>query len=163
MPDDPTLAQSLFNLRQSLLLLAQQDAVVMVTWANLASSGLTWDEAVKLVPPDVMASSMPDLDHLIGPETTDVVPRRVLELIRAQLDACAAEWVKVNAQQATMSEVSQQVTAWTQVVLDQAKRVQLHKRPAEQQLVPPTPTPAPATPHPDIPATQLDSTQSQAS
>ena len=148
----------------------------MVTWANLASSSLNWDAALQLVPAEVMAQSIPDLDHVLGPDATDVVPRRILELIRAQLDACAAEWFKTSAVQASSAELTQQVHLWAQEVLDQAKRVQQLKRPAEHQLTPPVDIPPPATPlaasaaaaasqpgtplsSQQCPPTQLDATQ----
>ena len=149
----------------------------MVTWENLASTGMTWDEAVKLVPPEVMEPSIPQLDHHIGPDPTDVVPRRVLELIRAQLDACTHEWYKASAQQSSLAEITAHTTAWAQGILDQAKRVQELKRPAEHQLTPPADTPPPVTPQAapaavsqpgtplpsqQCPPTQLDSTQVEA-
>ena len=129
LPADPDVALGLYRLRQSLLLLAQQESVVLVSWENLATSSLSWDECIKLVPAAVVAESISDLDHILGPDLTSAVPRRVLELIRAQLDALAAEWLKSNAEVAAKAELTEQVNAWTQSTLDQARRLQTRKRP----------------------------------
>ena len=174
LPTDPVVARGLYALRQSLLTLAQQDSVVLVTWANLASSALSWDECTKLVPAAVIGESVALLDHIIGPEQDAPVPRRVLELIRAQLDALAADWLKANAEEAAKAELGEQVRAWSQATLDQAKRLVDRKRPADTALEAarvapsaaanlgaPAPSAAPQEMR-DIDPTQLDATQSPA-
>ena len=53
------------------------------------------------------------------------------ELLRKQLDAVVAEWVRDNTAKAVKAEEQHALSVWAQTVLDQAKRVQDKKRPAQ--------------------------------
>ena len=154
-----------------LLLLAEQDSPTLVTWANLASAHLHWPDVCRLVPHHVIDQSIKGIDPTAGPAPDAHVPRRVLELLRKQLDAIVAQWIRDNAAQAAVAEEMHSRSAWAQTVLDHAKRLQDLKRhtdssdgqePASSRPRP-TPrrvrSPSPA-PTPEDPAMQVDATSS---
>ena len=85
----------------------------------------------RLVPHHVINESIKGIDPSAGPAADAAVPRRVLELLRKQLDFILAEWMRDNATKVATAEEKHAQSAWAQSVLDHAKRVQDRKRPAE--------------------------------
>ena len=63
-----------------------------------------------------------------APEPTSAVPRRILELLRTQLDILAAQSTLSQAAAAQKTELEVQATKWAVSVLDQAKRIPERKR-----------------------------------
>ena len=180
MPEGVDAANAMYSLRASLLLLAEQDTPALVSWGDLAAGHLHWPDICRLVPHHLIEESVAGIDPTAGPAADAHVPRRVLELLRKQLDEIVAEWMRDNAAKVAVAEEKHALSAWAQTVLDQAKRLQECKRPAAssdaQQPAPrrlrspsPAPTPEPPmqvdsvavtqvdTPD-DVPATQLDGT-----
>ena len=116
----------------------------------------------------IIEQSAKGIDPTAGPAKDDAVPPRILALLRKQLDAIVAEWVRDNTSKAATAEAQHVHSAWAQTVLDQAKRLQERKRPAASTAeaanslskstpVEPPPAAFPAT-QLDIPPTQLDGT-----
>ena len=153
---------------------------MLVAWGDLASGHLHWTDVVKLMPFHLIEESVQGIDPSNGPEPDAPVPRRVLELLRKQLDTIVSLWTNDNAIQAAKAEEQHARSDWAQKVLDQAKRVQEHKRPAagaDAEVGQPSSKPRTAWPRParspsparvaltngDVPATQLDATQIDAS
>ena len=124
-------APALINLRQSLHLLAQQDDHVPVTWGHLTQAHLPWTDAILLVPKAEVARSKIEFDVEVGPNADHLVPPRVLALLRTQLDAVVHQWTEANAVQAALAINQADQCTWAHAIMDEAKRVQEKKRPAE--------------------------------
>ena len=131
MPEGKDAATAMYSLRASLLLLAEQDTPVVVSWGDLALGHLHWADVCRIVPHHVIDRSVKGIDAAAGPSPEAPVPRRVLELIRKQLDAIVSEWVRDNDTKVAVAQEKHSQSAWAQNVLDEAKRVQERKRPAE--------------------------------
>ena len=138
MPEAADSAEAMYSLRASLHQLAEQEMPVLVTWADLATAHLHWADTCKLVPFHVMEASLNGTDATNGPTADSVVPRRILELLRKQLDAVVIEWIKDNTAKAAVAEQKHGLSAWAQTVLSQAKRLQELKRSAAPSDEPPT-------------------------
>ena len=130
-PTSEEAAKALFALGQSLRLLAQQDEPVTVTWEDLSRAPLSWADCLQLIPIQTIAQSVPRCGTGRAPEPTSAVPRRVLELLRTQLDILAAQSTLSQVAAAHKSELEAQTTAWASSVLDQAKRIAERKRAPE--------------------------------
>ena len=177
MPEGKDADNAMYSLRASLLLLAEQDTPTVVTWGDLAAGHLHWPDVCRLVPHHLIDQSSPGIDPSAGPAPDAPVPRRVLELLRKQLDAIVATWIRDNAAAAAVAEEKHSRSAWAQNVLDQAKRVQELKRHAEPSATPqpassrprsfrnsaPAATSDAADPADDVAATQLDGSPASAS
>ena len=133
MPEGAGAAHAMYSLRASLLLLAEQDTPAAVTWEDLAAAHLHWTDTCKLVPFHVIEESVAGVDAACGPAKDQVVPRRVLELLRKQLDAIVVEWTTANATKVALAEQEHSHSTWAQTVLSQAKRMQELKRPAASE------------------------------
>ena len=171
MPEGKDSATAMYSLRASLLLLAEQETPPLVSWGDLADGLLLWPDVCRLVPHHIIEQSVAGIDPTAGPAPDAHVPRRVLELLRKQLDAIVAQWIRENAAQAAVAEEMHSRSAWAQTVLDHAKRLQDLKRHADSSDAQepasskprPTPrrlrSPSPA-PTPEDPAMQVDAASS---
>ena len=72
---------------------------------------------------------MTGIDPSAGPAPDAPVPRRVLELLRKQLDTIVTIWASENAVQLAKAEEQLAKCQWAQNVLNEAKRLQELKRP----------------------------------
>ena len=133
-PTDTATGDAWFRLRQFLILLAQQEAPVGVSWNDLVQFLMTWEEFSKLVPFHVSKESIPDLDAAAGPHLDQHVPRRLLACLRDQMDVLVHEWFKEAAKSDARAELTTEANKFAQTVLDEAKRIQEKKRPAEMAL-----------------------------
>ena len=109
-------------------LLAQQDEPVAVTWADLSRAHVSWDDFLQLVPLRVVAKSVSKVGSKTAPEPTHIVPRKLLELLRSQLDVLAAQWSASDAAASQQAELNAQAAVWATSLLDQAKRITDRKR-----------------------------------
>ena len=128
MPKSEQAAQSLYVLQSALKMLAMQETQVMFTWADLGAAKLCWGDFCKLVPVEVTAQSIPNLDPEHGPKEAEPVPRRTLECLRVQLDSIMTRWTAKDAEAAAKNELNTQANAFAATILDQAKRIQDKKR-----------------------------------
>ena len=131
LPETLGAQLAMFNLRQALLLLAEQDIPTLVTWADLGRAHLSWADMCLLVPAHTIQESVVVADFTTGPPQEDAVPRRVLGLLRKQLDCIIAEFVAANSVTAAKAEQDQLHLVWTTAVMNQARRLQDRKRPAD--------------------------------
>ena len=138
-------ATILSSLRQGLLLLAQQDFPPPVLWTELTKARLPWADFQLLVPASVVSQSIGPFDENAGPPAEDPIPRRVLELLRTQLDRIVSEWARANTELAAKAEQDQAHVAWSQSVMDNARRLQDVKRLADKSPEAPTPATRPRT------------------
>ena len=152
MPERKDAAEAMFSLRANLLLLAEQETPVIVTWGDLAAGHLHWPDATKLVPFHVIEESVKGIDASSGPLSDAPVPRRVLELLRKQLDTIVSLWTQDNASQVTKAEERHALSCWAQNVLDQAGRLRDHKRHAPESSQPHSKPRMDV----DVPSTQVD-------
>ena len=129
-PADGDTGMAWFRLRQFLLLIAQQDLPVTVSWADLEQFRLPWTVFLTLVPLEIAKEVMPGLSG-IGPDSTAAVPRRLLACLRDQMDTLAHVWLTEQAKASSRAEIIQEANAFAQKTLDEAKRIQERKRPAE--------------------------------
>ena len=130
VPSDPAAQQACLALWQSLRLLAQQATPVPVAFADLARAHLPWADFLRLIPIKVAAAA---LDCPVGtgrgPQPHQEVPRRLLELLRTQLDSIVSQ---LSSEQKAVKEKTQltaECNAWAATVIDQAKRISERKRP----------------------------------
>ena len=70
-------------------------------------------------------------DATTGPDPKAKVPRRILGLLRAQLDALASLWTVKSATESTTTEVTTLANEFITHVREEAFRVQHRKRPAD--------------------------------
>jgi hypothetical protein len=131
-PQPPSTEEArnvLWVIGQSLRLFAQQDNPVPVTWADLTNAGLDWVSFQLLIPVAVVAKSVVGACGTgKAPDQTQVIPRKILELLRSQLDVLAAQNSVEQAAAAQTKELSSKVAEWTTSVIDQAKRISERKR-----------------------------------
>ena len=125
---DEALAQTWYVVRAGLLLLDVQDTALDVHWQELFSAGLLWPRFCELIPASIVATSEPLTDPTTGPDPAAKVPRRILGLLRAQLDALASLWTVSHAKNATAAEVTNLANDFITKVRQEALRNQ--KRPA---------------------------------
>ena len=102
-----------------------------ISWNDLLQFKMTWEDFSKLVPFHVAQESLPDLDAAAGPPSDQPIPRRLLACLRDQMDVLAHEHFKANAKSETRAEVTAEANTFAQTILDEAKRIQEKKRPAE--------------------------------
>ena len=125
---DEALAQTWYVVRAGLLLLDVQDTALDVHWQELFAAGLLWPRFCELIPASIVSTSEPLTDLTTGPDPAAKVPRRILGLLRAQLDALASLWTVSHAKNATAAEVTNLANDFITKVRQEALRNQ--KRPA---------------------------------
>ena len=131
LTNDEQLANSWHVVRAGLLLLDVQDTALDVRWQEIFGSGLSWENICNLVPADEIIQSDPQIDKTNGPVPESKIPRRVLGLLRAQLDALAALWTAKHAEDAATAEITSRAYDFISHVREEAFRVQNRKRPAD--------------------------------
>ena len=131
LTNDKALAQTWYVVRAGLLLLDVQDTALDVHWQELFAAGLGWTLFCDLVPASEVAAVEPTTDTTSGPLPTAKIPRRILGLLRAQLDALASLWTVKHAKDATAAEVTTLANDFITKVREEAFRVQHRKRPAD--------------------------------
>ena len=129
-PKDTETGVAWFRLRQFLALVAQQDIPLLVTWADVEASQVDWPTFLTLVPLDVVHEALPHLGTDI-PDGLTPVPRRLVACLRDQMDALAHQWLTEQAKAASRAEVIASANEYAAKTLDQARRLQDRKRPAE--------------------------------
>ena len=128
VPSDPAVAHSLQVVRSALALLDMQDVPLAPTWGELFSGSLTWPAFCALVPHEVVAEVDPKVSKEKGPNLTDVMPRRLVGCLKAQLNDLATQDAWKQAHNATIQQIQQDASSFAEQTLQQAKRIQDRKR-----------------------------------
>jgi hypothetical protein len=129
MPTDPAAQQACLALCQSLRLLAQQEHIVAVTWADLTRAHMPWTDFIHLVPILEVAKTVKKVGTARAPEQHLEVPRRLLELLRTQLECIVAEMTSEQKAVKQKAQLESECRAWAETVIDQALRISERKRP----------------------------------
>ena len=128
-PASEEVKSALYSLGQSLRLLAPPDEVIAVTWEDLSRVQPTWTDFLRLVPIQVAEPSVGGVVGTRAPlDPTHIVPRKLLELLRSQLDILAAQWSASSSFATQQAELTAQASQWATSVMDQAKRISERKR-----------------------------------
>jgi hypothetical protein len=139
VPSEPAAQQACLTMCQSLRLLAQQEEVITVTWADLTRAHLPWQEFIQIVPLVIAAKS---IDCACGteraPDQEKPVPRRLLELLRAQLDIIVTQMSEAQREGESRAQWEAAASAWATSMIGQAKRIQERKRAPQEELTPET-------------------------
>ena len=132
VPSEPAAQQACLELWQSLRLLAQQETPVPVAWADLTRAHLPWADFLRLIPIKVAAAALEGvpIGILRAPDPNLEVPRRLLELLRTQLDSIVSQLTAEQKAVKDMTQRTAECNAWAVTVIDQAKRIAERKRPA---------------------------------
>ena len=134
LPKDGETGKAWFRLRQFLALIAQQDAHVSVTWAELDAFHVDWDTFMSLVPLPIIQEVDPQLGAA-APEAQLAVPRRLVACLRDQMDSLAHTWLTDLARADSRAQLIEAANEYARSTLDQAKRLQDRKRLAEEPLM----------------------------
>jgi hypothetical protein len=133
LPQDPEKVKMLASILTGLQHLAEQDGPTRVCWAHLIDAGLAWDYTRELLPMEVLGHSQSPATNgatapSVCPSLHEVVPSRILAVLRRRLDGLAILW---NVQMSTELQ-SAGLEARAQAFMD-AVNTKRHsvKRPAD--------------------------------
>ena len=130
LPASSEAQAALRSLGHSLRLLAQQEEAVTVTWGDLARAKMHWQDFLLLVPIQVAIGSLQVVKCGTGaaPDLALAVPRKLLELLRSQLDAMEVQMTVAQQDASQKQQLATEAQTWAASVLDQAKRIAERKR-----------------------------------